>query len=71
MIPFSMTDATENLSVNISKPATIEVVVDLLHPREQRLKEIPTASPDTRKGWALAGGLLPGHGVCIRWFPRQ
>lgn len=71
VIPFSMTDATENLSVNISKPATIEVVVDPLHPREQRLKEIPTASPDTRKGWALAGGLLPGHGVCIRWFPRQ
>lgn len=69
IIPFSMTDATENLTVCVSKPPNIVVVVDALHPREQRLIKQPTSSPDSHVSWILLGGLLPGHGVCIRWFP--
>jgi len=69
VIPFSMTDPTENLTVTVSKPPNIAVTVSTLHPREQRLTELPTASPESRKSWTLLGGLLPGHGVCIRWFP--
>ena len=40
VIPFSMTDPTENLTVNVSKPKNIAVTVDPLHPREERLKEV-------------------------------
>lgn len=69
VIPFSMTDPTENITVTISKPPNIAVTVDPLHPREERLKELPTASPESRRCWIITGGLLPGHGVCIRWFP--
>lgn len=69
VIPFSMTDSTENLTVIVSKPPSIAVTVDPLHPREERLKELPTAPPESRRVWILVGGLLPGHGVIIRWFP--
>jgi len=69
VIPFSMTDSTENPTVIVSKPPNIAVTIDPLHPREERLRELSTASPETRKVWALVGGLLPGHGIIIRWFP--
>jgi len=68
VIPFSMTDPTENLEIVISKPPNIEVHVDPLHPREQRLREVPTASPVSRRSWRIVGGVLPGQGVNIRWF---
>lgn len=68
-IPFSMTDPTENFIIKVSKPTNIAVAVDTLHPREERLHEEPTASPESNKTWRISGGLLPGNGVSIRWFP--
>lgn len=68
-IPFSLTDPTENFTISFSKPPDISVAVDTLHPREERLIEEPTASPESQRRWRISGGLLPGNGVSIRWFP--
>jgi len=67
--PFSLTDPTENFMINISKPSDITLAVDTLHPREERLIETPTASPTSHRCWRISGGLLPGNGVSVRWFP--
>jgi hypothetical protein len=69
VFPHAMLDATEDLEISVTKPDTIEVVVETLHPRESRLQEVPTASETTRRCWRVVGGILPGHGVCIKWYP--
>lgn len=71
IFPLAMVDPTENITITISKPSNIALTVDPLHAREDRLEEEPTASPELRKTWRINGGLLPGHGVSIRWFPIQ
>lgn len=68
-IPFSLTDSTENFTIHVCKPSNINVAVDTLHPREERLREEPTAAPESHKSWRIDGGLLPGHGISVRWFP--
>lgn len=68
VIPHSMVDPSEDLEISVLKPEGIDLALDPLHPREDRLTEIPTASED-RRCWRIAGGILPGHGVCLRWYP--
>lgn len=71
VVTFSMADPTENLVITISNPPSIAVRVDPLHTREERLEEQPAASPESHRSWMITGGLLPGHGVSIKWFPSR
>ncbi|MEW6142678.1 MAG: hypothetical protein AB1597_05900 [Chloroflexota bacterium] len=70
IIPFSLTDSTINIEVTVAHPIRIGVVIDPLHPREERLRKVPSANPSQTETWRIEGGLLSGHGVVIRWFQR-
>jgi hypothetical protein len=68
VFPHSMVDPSEDFQIDITMPPEIGVLVYPLHPRDERLRAIPTASDKDHKCWRIDGGILPGHGIVMKLY---